>query len=117
MEPPTNNEVQVTLVDQPDTQLKVENELTTKQPEKFQSPPIIEDTQKDSTEKVVTQLPIQTTQQNTKRAIIKSVPLEPAKQKLLEDDDDDDSLSIFRPIDMNTLSASEMMKIVNVMQS
>lgn len=54
-------------------------------------------------------------EKNTEKAIIKVVSFEPAKQKQL-DEDDDDSLSISGPIDMNNLSVSEMMKIANVMQ-
>lgn len=116
MDPPTILEVQVTLGDQPGNQLKEVSEPTTEQLEKPQSPPVIEITQNESTEEAITQKIEDTIEKNIERAIIKSISPEPAKQELL-DDDDEDSLSISGPIDMTTLSASEMMKIANVMQS
>lgn len=116
MDPPTITKVQVTSVDQLGTQLKVVSEPTTKQLEKPQSPLVIKTTQKESTEEAITQQTEDTTKKNIERDIIKSIPPKPTKQELL-DDDDEDYLSISGPIDMNTLSASEMMKIANVIQS
>lgn len=79
MEPPTIVEVQVTLVEQPGIQLKVDNEPATEQLEKPHSPSVIENIQKESTKKVITQLPGETTEMNIDRAIIKSVPPELVK--------------------------------------
>lgn len=114
MDPPANADVQVTLVEQLTTQLKVDNPPTTKQLEKPKSPPVIQAIQKEPTESVVTQ-PFEKEMKNTEKEIVKVISSEPAKKKQL-DEDYDDYLSISGPIDMNNLSESEMMKIASVMQ-
>ncbi|XP_059074838.1 RNA polymerase II degradation factor 1-like [Cryptomeria japonica] len=54
--------------------------------------------------------------ENTEKEIIKVISSKPAKQKQI-DEDDDDSLNILGTIDVDNMSTSKMMNIANVMQS
>ncbi|XP_057848284.1 putative cysteine-rich receptor-like protein kinase 9 [Cryptomeria japonica] len=72
MEPPEITDIQVTLVEQPTTQLKVVNPPEIEQSEKPQSPSVIEDN-KESTKKFVTQSSKKEMEKNTKKAIIKNM--------------------------------------------
>lgn len=68
---------------------------------------------------VVTQTSEQEAEKNLEKTIIKVTSFEPTKPLVTpqNDEDDDDSLGISRPIIVDNMSTSKMMKIASVMQS
>lgn len=119
MEPPEITNLQVKLVEQPTTQLKVVNPSEPEQLEKPQSPSIFQETQKESMEIVVTQTSEKEIEKNQQKAIIKVTSSETTKPLVTSqtNEDDDDSLDVLGPINVDNMSTSEMMNIASVMQS
>ncbi|XP_059076453.1 pollen-specific leucine-rich repeat extensin-like protein 1 [Cryptomeria japonica] len=106
MEPPEIIDTQITLVEKPTTQPKMDNPPAIKTPEKPQSLAVLQGTQKDSMENVVTQTSEQEAEKNLEKAIIKVTSFEPAKSLVTPQtyEDDDNSLGISGPIIVDNMS-------------
>lgn len=81
---------------------------------------VSQDTQEEPTEQVVDHTSVQVKEKEQKEETIKMEKIvEPVKSlvKQQTNEDDDDSLGIIGPIDVDSMSASKLMKIATVMQS
>lgn len=120
MQPLTISDSQVISVEISTTQPGVDIPPAKEQPVKPQIPPVSQATQKESDEKVDTQISEQETEnEQEKEKINKVTSAEPVKSLVIQqtDEDDDDSLGISGPIIVDNTSASEIMNIATVMQS